>query len=50
MGIAIIIGTLVVLAIAIAVVYSVLIGRTRRERTSHGAHRAGPGRSSPRPR
>jgi protein-S-isoprenylcysteine O-methyltransferase Ste14 len=46
-GIAVIVGSLVGLVVVLAVVYTFLIRRTRRERTAQGTHRAGPGRSSP---
>jgi predicted RND superfamily exporter protein len=46
MGILVIIGVVIAVVLVLAVVYSALIRQTRRERTDHGAHRAGPGRTS----
>ena len=48
-GILVIVGAVVLLAIVLAVIYSFVIRRTRRERTVQGIHRAGPGRESPTP-
>jgi hypothetical protein len=44
-GIAIIVGCVIIVALAIGVVSRVVMAGTRRERTSRGTHRAGPGRS-----
>ncbi len=44
-GILVIVGTVILAALVLAGIYFLLIRRTRRERTSQGAHRAGPGRS-----
>ena len=44
-GIAIIVGFVIAVVLAIAVVSRVVMSGTRRERTSRGTHRAGPGRS-----
>jgi predicted RND superfamily exporter protein len=46
MGIVVIIGVVVAVALVLAVIYAALIRQTRRERTDQGAHRAGPGRTS----
>ncbi len=45
-GVGVIIGTVVLVAIILALVYLFLLRRTRRERTAQGTHRAGPGRTS----
>jgi protein-S-isoprenylcysteine O-methyltransferase Ste14 len=47
--IAAIVGSVIALGIVLAVVYTFVVRRTRRERTVQGTHRAGPGRSSPSP-
>jgi hypothetical protein len=44
-GVLLIVASVVVVALGIALVYGVLVRGTRRERTSRGTHRAGPGRS-----
>jgi hypothetical protein len=44
-GALLIVAAVVVVALGIALVYAVLVRGTKRERTSRGTHRAGPGRS-----
>lgn len=44
-GIAIIVGSVIALAIVFALIATFVVRRTRGERTRHGHHRPGPGRS-----
>jgi predicted membrane protein len=44
-GALLIVAAVIVVALGIALVYAVIASETKRERTSRGTHRAGPGRS-----